>query len=416
MSDYSRLARALLWLSTASLVACTVPTAEGVDVRADGITKEIGTKKAGAVAALVALTDPASLGGATVTAAEAAGYVARVSSFAGDESVDALAVLVGIRDADSIAAVQTITIALRRRVEGVRIAGMRVSGLTISSCATGVATATFDPGATPYTRVDLVYSGDAWATSHAATLVKNGQGRFEATLPGLDPHGYVTFAVALGQPGGDTLWLNNPRENVIGAVSHIDFRQAVDLCAPSVTSKTPQLARFVRGLALPESLGGTTVTWDEISGLVAYTTYEGGPGMDDADVIDPALDALDAMKAEGVAFEADSYALGRSFLVQMRMRVASTDALSLNRGANGFASVTAPLGAQHMRLYYSTDGWNAAKVAECTPLGRAGLVTCGIGFLPGDALVSYSAIVTDARGAELPVHASDGGNVFRKAR
>ena len=69
-----------------------------------------------------------------------------------------------------------------------------------------------------------------------------------------------------------------------------------------------------------------------------------------------------------------------------------------------------------MRLYYATDGWNSPKVTECTPLGRAGFVQCAMGFLPIDTLVSYSAIIRYSSGPDQIVHATDGGNVFAKAR
>ena len=180
--------------------------------------------------------------------------------------------------------------------------GFTVAGLTIDECGPAGATASLDPRGAPYGAVRLVYSGDRWATGRSRDLVKGTDGIFRAPLPGLDAHGYVVFALALTQPNGATLWLNNPRENAPGAASHIDFGQSLDVCGPGAAPKTPHLARYVRALSLPESLGGAVVTWDEMSALVAHTTYEGGPGMDDADVIDPAIAELDAMTAAGVVF------------------------------------------------------------------------------------------------------------------
>ena len=95
-----------------------------------------------------------------------------------------------------------------------------------------------------------------------------------------------------------------------------------------------------------------------MSALVAHTTYEGGPGMDDADVIDPAVAELDAMTAAGVVFEADTFAVMRRFLGQMRMRVASVEGLRIVRvPVNDDAFVAAPVGAQFMRLYLTRARW-----------------------------------------------------------
>jgi hypothetical protein len=369
------------------------------------------------LAALVALAGEASAGGATLTSEEAAAYAASVDRFEADESIDALAVVARFQDADSAPGVGVVTRALRRHVVGLRIAGFTVTGLTLDGCGPTGATASLDPRGAPYTAARLVYSGDRWATGRAADLVKGTDGIFRAALPGLDAHGYVVFAVALTQPNGDTLWLNDPRENAPGAASHLDFGQSLEVCGAGAVPKTPHLARYVRALSLPDSLGGAVVTWDEMSALVAHTTYEGGPGMDDADVIDPAIAELDAMTAAGVVFEADTFAVMRRFLGQMRMRVAAADGLRIVRvPVNDDAIVAAPAGAQFMRLYFSTDGWSTPKVVECTPLGRAGLVNCEIGFVPEGTLVAYSAIVRYADGRDHFVHAADGGNAFQKVR
>jgi len=366
----------------------------------------------GAVAALLAL-------GPSITPAGAAGYITRVPDFGADESVAALAVLARfVSDAGSGPQIGPIATALRHHVEGLRISGETVAGLSIDACGRGGAAATFDPRGAGYTGVTLVYSGDYWQSAHAAVLTQNQDGLWHTSLPGLDPDGSIEFAVELMQPGGDTLWLNNPREPRPGAVSHYDFSQALALCEPVAVPTSTPLAELVRAFARPESLGGATFTLDEVSWLVAQVTYEGGPGVDDPHVIDATIAALDSMHAQGATFEGDAYEMARNFLASQRMaRVSSTDAVTLQRNPqNQFVQVTAPLGSQWMRVYYSTDGWDLPKVVECLPSGRLGYVSCPLGYMPADTLLSFSAIVRAPDGSDQYVHASDGGNLFGKVK
>jgi len=366
----------------------------------------------GAVAALLAL-------GPSITPAGAAGYIAQVPDFGADESVAALAVLARfVADPASGPQIGSVATALRHHVEGLRISGETVAGLRIDSCGPGGPAATFDPRGAGYTGVTLVYSGDYWSSAHAAVLTRGQDGLWRTSLPGLASDGSIQFAVELDQPGGDTLWLNNPREPRPGAASHVDFSQALALCEPVAAPTSTPLAQLVRAFARPESLGGATFTLDEVSWLVAQATYEGGPGVDDPDVIDATIAALDSMKAAGAAFEGDAYEVARNFLANQRMaRVSSTDAVTLQRNPqNQLVQVTAPLGSQWMRVYYSTDGWDLPKVAECLPSGRLGYVSCPLGYMPADALLSFSAIVRTPGGTDQYVHASDGGKLFGKLR
>ena len=396
-------------LSGLALLACTAPTPDAARVSSAALS----SSPPGAVAALVGLAAAASPGGASITADEAAGYVAQVPGFGGDESVDALGVLGRFQDQISYPQLTPIAIALRHHVEGLRISGMTVAGLTIYGCG-GAVTATFDPEGANYAGVGVVYSGDGWSTAHAATLGRRADGSYGATLGEVDSSQELTFAVALSQPGGATLWMNDPRENRPGAVGHVDYRQALSLCEPVATPSGPPLARFVRAFGLPESDGGAAVTSSEFDWMVSQVTWEGGPGVDDPEVVDPMIAALAAL---GASDPGGAEGAMIDFLQQMRMRVTTTSAVVLQRNpANQFVQITAPLGTQWMRVYFSTDGWNDPNVVECTPLGRAGYVSCPLGYLPPDTLVSYSAILTDARGATEYVHASDGGNVFEKAR
>jgi hypothetical protein len=417
--SYSLVDRAsVLCLSTCVLAACGVSPSS--DAKTDGlrsgtVTSSVAATPIGAVAALLALADPTSPGGASITPEEAAAYIAQVPGFGGDDSVDALGVLARFEDTVSAPQISPLAVALRHHVQGLRISGMTVTGLTISSCSGGDVTAVFDPEGANYSGVTLVYSDDAWSNVHDTALVLGSNGHWSAGLPGLDPQRDLVFAVQLAQPTGDTLWLNDPRENVPGASGHVDYRQALSLCEPVATPTTEPFARLVQSFASLDSLGGATVTGDEFSWLVAQTTWEGGPGTDDPGVIDPTVAALDAMSAAGVAFEGGTYANMRAFLGQMRMRTTTTSAVSVQRNSeNQYVQVTAPLGTQWMRVYYSTDGWSTPKVVECTPLGRAGYVSCGLGYMPVDALVSFSAIERDASSADQYVHASDGGNIFQK--
>ena len=407
-----------MFVSTCALAACAA--APSSDATTDAVRtghSSIAEGPTGAVAALVALADPSSPGGASITPAEAAAYVAEVPGFGGDESVDALGVLARFEDAASAPQVTPIATALRHHVEGLRISGMTIDGLTISSCNGHDVAAVFDPQGANYSGVTMVYSDDDWSNPHTVSLTLGSDGRWSASLQGLDPQRNLVFALGLAQPTNDTLWLNNPRENQPGASGHVDYRQAISLCEPVATPTGEPFARLVQSFARPESLGGATVTGDELSWLVAQTTWEGGPGTDDPDVIDPTVAALDAMSASGVAFEAGIYANMRAFLEAMRMRrLKTTSAVSVQRNPlNQYLQLTAPLGAQWMRVYYSTDGWSTPKVVECTPLGRGGYVSCGLGYLPVAALLSFSAIVRYPGAPDEYVHASDGGNIFQKA-
>ena len=403
---------ALLGLSSCVLAACSASPSRTESVGALGTGAGAPT---GAVPALLALLEPSSAGGASITADEAAAYVAAVPGFGADDSVDALGVLARVQDAASAPQISPLATALRHHVQGLRISGMTVGGLTISACGGGDVTATLDPKGGNYAGASIVYSDDGWATPHEASFTLGSDGLWHATLPALDAQRDLVYAVALAQPGGDTLWLNDPRENRPGAVGHVDYRQALSLCEPVATPTTEPFARLVQSFALPDSLGGATVTGDELSWLVAQTTWEGGPGTDDPDVIDPTVAALDAMSASGVVFEGGTYAGMRGFLEQMRMRVTTTSAVDVQRNdQNQYVQVTAPLGAQWMRVYYSTDGWNTPKVVECTPLGRIGYVSCPLGYLPPDTLVSFSAIVSYPGQPDQYIHASDGGNIFQK--
>ncbi len=397
---------------TLSIAACTVaPEGDGhVAARTSALTLT------DAVAPLVALAAPSSDGGAALTAAEAASYVAQVEAFDADTSIDALALIARFNDGASSAQVGAVTAALRAHVETVRISGFAVTGLTLSSCGGAATTAVFDPQRAPYKRVTLVYSPDSWSSSFAADLALGADGFYRAGLPGLVGRSRVTFALAVTGPDGRLAWLDNPRENG-GNGGHLDYAQATNLCTRTATPHDPQLARFVRALSLPESLGGTTVTWDEMSALVAYTTYDGGPGMDDPEVINPALDALTQMAAQGVAFEGDTRNVMTAFLTQMRMHTATSPALRVFHTDPGYVIAT-PTDArvQAMRVYYSTDGWNTPKTADCTPLGRAGLVNCDLGYLPKNTLIAYSAYTQYADGHGTWIHADDGGNLFQAVK
>jgi hypothetical protein len=164
---------------------------------------------------------------------------------------------------------------------------------------------------------------------------------------------------------------------------------------------------------MPESLGGSAVVEGEFDWFVAQFTWE-GIAPDDPAVVQPTVAALDAMNASGVQFVA-SYAAMRNFIQTPNapMRLTSTTAVSVQRNdQNQWVQVTAPLGSQWMRVYYSTDGWETPKVVECTPTGRTGYVSCVLGYLPSKVLLSFSAIVRDTSGNDEYVHASDGGNVF----
>jgi hypothetical protein len=398
-----------------SSVVLGIAALSGCVVASDTATETPGSVAAAivtgsnAVRELVALAAPNSPGGANITATEATRYIAKIDRFGGDEAVDALGVLG--RFSSSGESVNLLTNALRRRVDGLRIAGFGVDGLTISSCGRNAVGATFNPNGASYTGATIVYSSDAWQTSHAATLTKGADGQFRADLPGIDVRARITFAVQLSTAQGN-FWLNNPRENAQAAPGHVDFRQSVDLCQPSVTPATPPLARLVASFALRDSLGGTTITGNEFSWLVAQTTWEGGPGMDGPSAIDPAITELDRLASSGVQFEADSYNGMRVFLTQMRMRNQRSERIPVMRDQDtSTTTITAPLGTQFMRVYFSTDGWANARVTECTPSGRVGYVTCALGTMPRGTLLSYSAVVRNA-GGESTVRAADGGNFF----
>jgi hypothetical protein len=401
--------------SLLSLAACAVPT------DTTNVASAIAAlSPADAVGELVALASDTSAGGASLTAAEAAAYVARVPLFSAEASIDALAITARFNDDASRAELSPVIGALRAHVETVRISGLRVAGLTIETCGGASPVATFDPEGGAYTNVSLVYTRDNWATKSAAKLARSADGIFRSSLAGVNATDRsIKFAVTLTGAGGSVEWLNNPRESANRASAHLDYEQNPGLCAATdavVTPSTPHLARYVRAFAKAESLGGATVTWDEMSALVAYTTYEGGPGMDDVEIIDPALSELDRMAAEGIAFEADTLGVMQRFLSQMRMRIAQSSSLRFARTDTGTVLVTPSLAepVTSMLMYYSTDGWNTTKTASCFPSVPVGASLCELGYLPRGTFVAYSAAVRFASGRRGWIRAEDGGNLFHK--
>ena len=94
----------------------------------------------------------------------------------------------------------------------------------------------------------------------------------------------------------------------------------------------------------------------------------------------------------------------------------SVPAAGGNRSSPHMEVTKEPLGSQWMRVYYSTDGWDLPKVVECLPSGRLGYVSCPLGYMPADTLLSFSAIVRAPDGSDQYVHASDGGNLFGKVK
>ena len=357
---------------------------------------------------LEALAAPDSDGGATITAAEAAAFAATVpETLSGDEAILGIVVANRLRFAPRLGPSQTrdlargersiqiadedygaIQRALRYRVDGLAIGLLQAPGLALSRRhPEAQVSASFDAQGVGFDRVDLIYTWDGWATTRAVSL-RPGQ-RWTGELGVAPATGRLHYAVHVFGPDGRDFWLNYGLERgVHGGQGFHDF--SLDLAAlhvPRVKPSRPALVKLLHTFTHPSSDGGNAITSDEVSLTVEQLTWDGGPGVQDDDVLHPAIAEVDRLVEEGNDFQIDD-AILRGFLDRQRLRYASLPPAALERSAAGDLRMHFSIGIASAEVHYSTDGWNLPYVATCAR-ERSG-VTCSLGHIPRGALFAYA--------------------------
>jgi hypothetical protein len=369
---------------------------------------------------LEALAAPTSDGGTAVTAAEAAAFArdvpARVS---GDEAILGIVIANRLRFEAPIADEDYAVIqrALRYRVQGLGISLLQAPGLTFARAdADSPLTARFDPAGVAFLRVDLVYTWDAWATTRSVSLRPGATWRGEL---GVAPAtGRLRYAMHVFGIDGRDFWMNYGLELGVNAgKAFLDYD--VDLAATLVTADAPSvpaLAKLLHSFTHPSSGGGSAITSNEVSLLVEQATWDGGPGVQDDDVLDPAIAELDRLVDEGNDFEIDD-AIPRGFLDRQRLRYASLPAAQLDRTRYGELRMSFSIPMTAAEVHYSTDGWNVPHVATCAR--QRGAAGCSLGHIPRGAVFAYAVKLTGTDGKTYWNYADRGlgrpSNFYQKA-
>jgi len=348
---------------------------------------------ADATSDLLALTAPTSDGGTTITAAEAQSFTAGVSSYGADEAIRAIVAAGAVRPQCQSSQVYTAILRqLRYRVAGLAVSLNQAPGISFKQAGPpGNIEVTFDAKGVSYTRVDIVYTWDWWATTRAATLAPGSPGVLGATLAGTPAEGSFVYALHLFGSDGRDFWLNNGRDlGVFGGKLHYDHSLFIGAMAASPAAPSlPTMAALVRAFTHPASPGGAQVVGHETNLVVEELTWEGSSGVNDPALLNPALAELQKMQSEGVSFAPGVMSGMVSFISSMRWQEATYPGARFSRGQTGQLRLT-PLDPRvvWMRVYYSTDGWNTPHVVECAAGG--GPPVCALGHIPPGALLAYA--------------------------
>jgi hypothetical protein len=362
------------------------------------------------VTELERLADVTSDGGSTITAAEVDAFVASVpATLSGDEAVLGLVVASRLRREVTIddAAYSALKTALRHRVEGLGVSLLQAPGVTFQRATSAEALGvTFDAAGVAFVQVDLVYTWDGWTTTRAATLDADGD-TWRATLAGAPASGRLQYAVHVFGPDGGDYWLNYGVENGVGGGNQaLDY--SLDLAATvgePVTTSAPVLAKLVRMFTHPASPGGYAVVSAELDALVEDVTWEGGPAIQDDDVLDPAIQMIEQLVADGVDFQVD-HELMIGFLDRQRLRFGTLPGIDFVRDSDGRLEVVVWAHPGLAELYWSTDGWNLPHSQVCAPSDDG--ATCDLGYVPSGALIAYTLRLTDAQGRDTWHHVDRG--------
>ncbi len=358
--------------------------------------------RADSVGALAALTAPASDGGTAITIGEANGFAAAASGLSADDAILGIVAAGGLRAAGNVPsdiAYTTIVRALRFRVDGLAVSLRQAPGVTFSRSPSDDLAVAMDPRGVSYSRVDIAYSFDGWTSSAGATLAPR-DGIYRARLPNAPATGRVVYAMHLFGPDGTDVWINNPRElGIYGGQGHLDF--SLDLAAAATTQdapSSPALVALLDDFTDPASPGGTTITNTEFSLLVEEITWEGGTGVEERRVLVPVLDELFQLEHAGAVFESGVLDNMRAFVHSAILPTASFPA-SFQRDTDGALRMQLFDDAASAKLWYSTDGWDLPHVADCHRSTANAPLACSLGYLPPDALMSYTIELVDADGS-----------------
>jgi hypothetical protein len=355
------------------------------------------------VAALESLTDPGSDAGSVISDAEAAAFAASVEvSYSGDEALLGAVIACRLRTEGAFAdaAYTTVQRALRHRVDGLAVSLLQAPGLTFARASTEAPlSVAFDADGVAFTRVDVVYTWDDWFTTRATTLGAAGpDGVWRAELGVAPATGRLVYAVHVWGADGRDFWFNDGVENgVYGGQAFHDHSLRLE-ATNAVTSPTssPVLAKLVRTFTHPDSPDGAAVGMDELSCLVEIVTWEGGPAIQDDDVLDPGIAQVDALVEAGVDFVVD-HELVTGFLDRQRLRYGTYPAGAFTRAADGAVALELWDDVAAAEVFYTTDGWNLPHSERCAR-GAAGAMTCPIGYLPRGALLAYTIKLVDHDG------------------
>jgi len=352
------------------------------------------------VAELERLVAPSSDGGGQVTLGEAATFAATIpGQLSGDEALIGIAVAQRLRGEGAFIdeAYGNVVRALRYRVRGLAVSMLQAPGLSFARATpTAPLAVAFDAAGVDFTRVDLVYTWDGWATTRAASLVRGG-GDWRATLPVAPATGRLEYALHVFGCDSHDAWLNGGVEHGVYGGNHADnysLELATTTVATSPTS-APVLAKLVRVFTHPASPGGAAIVSDEFSALVEQVTWEGGPGIQDDDVLNPAIHELETLVADGADFAIDP-SLIVTFLDNQRLRFGALPLLAFRRDVDGRLHAAVGSGFREAELFWSTDGWNLPRSQRCADHG--GTLDCDLGYLPRGVLLAYTLKLVDAHG------------------
>jgi hypothetical protein len=365
---------------------------------------------ADSVADLQALCAPGSAGGHTITLAEAQAFAAAADAYDADDAVRGIVFARVIRPSCADGVYSTLITALRYRVAGLAVSQNQAPGMRFARQPGATAiSATFDARGCSYTRVDVVYTWDYWATTGAATLVEQQPGLFQATLVGAPAEGTFDYALHLFGADGCDLWLNNGRDlGVYQGQLHYNHRLALGAMAATPTTPTrPALCQLVRSFADPDSPGGAKVVSAETNLLVEETTWEGGSAINDPAVLNPAINEVSLMQQEGVVFEAGVAETMTQFISNLRWESASWPDALFSRSAGGQLQLwTSVPDAAAMKVVFSTDGWNTPLVAQCSADAP-----CALGHLPPGTHLAYAVDLQLADGSTRRIRAMNAAGV-----
>jgi len=329
-----------------------------------------------------------------------------VATYSADDAITGIVIAGRLRGEGAFASDQAYAALLRLfryQVKGLAMSLQQVPGMSFVRCPhSDTLWMFFDSQGVRYQDIEIVFSTDDWATSQTVTFEKGLFGTWIAAGDSLPPDGRFSYALHLWGTDGRDFWLNYSFN--LPAASGLRLRPTA-----------PAFVQLLRTFQDPDSPAGTTISNDEFSILVEEMTWEGGYAVHDPKVVRPIMAELDSLAAAGADFEPGLLENMRRFC-QNQLDLfpwATYPSAMFDRTDEG--SLTMRIhepGANGARLYYSTDGWNNPKTAECA-LVNDGLPTCDLGHIPPGAVLSYSILIFTNDGDRW-IHAFPNNNFFQE--